>query len=1520
MDKQQRFSLRKYKIGAVSVLLSAFFLFSGASAAQADEVSSSTPTSSALVTSVTTEEPQTTNNSSADLAAEPFDHSSTEETTTDTTIENSISTPTTPDTSTSPAPSDTAQPSASGTNGNDRPQTIDSNAIITVPATWEAGYKGEGMVVAIIDSGLDVAHDTLRLTDPTTGKYKTEAELEQAKAMAGISYGQWYSNKVVFGYNYVDVNTELKEAEESSHGMHVTGIAAGNPSQPVGGELIYGVAPEAQVMFMRVFSDVHTTTGQALYVQAIKDAVKLKADAINLSLGGANGSVVNVGESLIEAIELARQSGVSVVIAGGNDGTFASGHSNPLATNPDYGLVGSPSTAKDAISVASFNNSTQMTEVVQIVGLENNADLNFGKSSFTNPNVSATPFAMNTDYELVYAGLGRPEDFDGIDVTGKVALIKRGELFFSEKIANATARGAIGVVVFNHTPGASNLNMSLDETARDIPSVFIPYEFGTALQENPHYKLNFKGDMNKIAYPEAGKLSDFSSWGLSADGELKPDLAAPGGSIYAAINNNKYDSKNGTSMATPHVAGAAVLIKQYLKDTYPDKTAGELEALVKHLMMSTAKPHWVTEVNAYSSPRQQGAGILDTKAAISTGLYATGEDLYGSLSLGNVGDTFSFDVLVHNITAEEKTLSYVTHLNSDTVEDGLITLKPRQLTTIEGSTITIPAGGSKRVTITVDASAHASELSQLMPNGYYLEGFVRFVDPVDHGDVISIPYVGFRGNFENLAVLEKPVYDLLADGEGGVYFTPRPGEAIPGKENFTGLVTDSSDIAFSNNNTRTDFTLKTLGTFANNDGNLVLTLDDNGQPRLAISPNGDGNQDSLVLRGVFLRNYNNLVASVYKADDTDLANPVWQGRPYGGEKNYYSGDPKNEKSSLILSTEFFGKDQSGQNLEDGHYKYVLTYYPDVVGADQQTLTFDVIIDRQAPDITTASYDDTSRTFTPRLPQDKGPAGLVSDRVFYLVKDADGGTSITKKDPDTGKISIVDNRVYLTKNDDGSFTLPEGIAISDLYYVAEDFAGNLASAKVEDLISIGNGRGLVEVAIIDSETGEPTSITHSFSVKDENGNIVTDLPRYGKSKNIIKLPYGTYTFDLFLYDTERAELVGSPTATVTLTEENSRETVEFLLKPLAKQFTAVIFNQELPVGTSVGLTAPNGQTLTLPVARYNKLAYGKEIPAGAYELTLALPEGYEIFEDATITVTTEKPSTTRFTIINKTSLMETAAIDPTSEARYYNASPAAKTSYDLALALAHQVIANKNTQAVVDQANADLQAALAALNGQATATSQLATVVEATDELINQQAEVYQYANEAKKAELNHLLELAKTLLNKATATQAEVDAALEALTTAKERLDGKRPQTIGGEEKKKPTPGGQQKPQPQPKDQLPPIEAPETPQKPTITDDSSTSNTPAVSFITGQPGLVTQPKAAASQPNQPVGHEDITLAPLSMATKSPGVNPATAVSRTEASSHLPNTGEKNQAALMAIGLFVISSTVLGRFFLKKTDC
>ena len=416
----------------------------------------------------------------------------------------------------------------------------------------------------------------------------------------------------------------------------------------------------------------------------------------------------------------------------------------------------------------------------------------------------------------------------------------------------------------------------------------------------------------------------------------------------------------GTSMAAPHVAGAAVLVKQALQAQYPDKTPQELEALVKHLLMSTARPHVQAASSVYTSPRQQGAGLIDTKAALTTGLYLTGADGYSSVTLGNVGDRFDFTVTLHNLTAQDQTLEYVTQVTTDTVEGGRITLVPRLLQAVPGGKVTVKAHSETTVTVSVDASSFAEELGQLMPNGYYLEGFVSFKDPVDGGEVVSLPYVGFRGQFQNLAVVEQSIYDLLAEGRSGFYFSPQD-QIIDADQPYTGLITNSSEFVVSTNKAGKQV-LKPLGTFKQEDQRFSLVVSGDGKPHLAISPNEDGNQDALVFKGVFLRNYTNLVASVYRGDDLDRSQALWTSQPQSGDKNFFSGDPGNEKATVLYQTEWAGQDSADQPLPDGHYQYVLTYYSEVPGAEIQAMAFDVVVDRQAPVITTATYDEAQLRF------------------------------------------------------------------------------------------------------------------------------------------------------------------------------------------------------------------------------------------------------------------------------------------------------------------------------------------------------------------------------------------------------------------------------------------------------------------------------------------------------------------------------------------------------------------------------
>ena len=157
---------------------------------------------------------------------------------------------------------------------------------------WDKGIKGQGSVVAVLDTGLDYDHNFFSLTDKSKAKYKNKEQMEAAMKKAGITYGKWYNDKVIYAYNYSDMNDEIKVDDPRSHGTHVAGSAVGIATKPVPtGELLKGVAPEAQLIFMRVFSDKKGMTEQGFVVaKAVEDAVKLGADTINMSFGGVNGA------------------------------------------------------------------------------------------------------------------------------------------------------------------------------------------------------------------------------------------------------------------------------------------------------------------------------------------------------------------------------------------------------------------------------------------------------------------------------------------------------------------------------------------------------------------------------------------------------------------------------------------------------------------------------------------------------------------------------------------------------------------------------------------------------------------------------------------------------------------------------------------------------------------------------------------------------------------------------------------------------------------------------------------------------------------------------------------------------------------------------------------------------------------------------------------------------------------------------------------------------------------------------
>ena len=1092
----------------------------------------------------------------------------------------------------------------------------EENSLINLQPLWDKGIKGQGQVVAIIDSGVDPAHDVFRLTDISKAKYKSEAEIEEAKKKAGITYGKWYNNKIVYIHNYSDMDDNVKEEDPISHGAHVAGTAVGNASQPSpNGEIIRGVAPEAQLMFLRVFSD--TKGGQVqnfIYTKAVEDAVKLGADSINMSLGTASGSVYDVGEITRQAFDTARKAGVTITVASTNMATNGFWHSKPLATTPDYGMTGTPSVNPNVISVASINSLTkhESTEAsLTIDALKGSVDFPDGKipmHSF----VERDAFRTTIPQSYLHVDKGGIDHYQADSINGHLVLTERGgEVSDVDKVKELKRAGATGVIFYQTEEQGNNpVGFDLEGLGERFPVGVIGHAAGLVLAQHANdYQLHIANKFKRVPYDAANQLSDFSSWGLSADGDLKPDVTLPGGMIYSSVNNGEYYMDRGTSMASPHAAGATALVKQALKERFPHLSPEQLQVLVKQMTMSTAIPHVDEETHAYSSVRQQGAGVMDVTAAALGDLYVTAKDAKSSLTLGNVTDTFEFDVTIHNLSNQDKSVRYETTLQTDQVQDGKFTLHPRLLETLDGKeTVTIPANGQRTIHVAVDTSKYKEELSKQMPNGYFLEGFVLVKDASSQKHLVSLPYVGFHGDYQNLRGIEKPIYEYTGSDKPFYYYkdkTDYPDGKVPETperhpdNHFTSLIS----YVYENG----ESVAKTLG----QDGDRF----DGDQ--LYFSPNNDSSFDSIKVKAVMLRNVENVHLSVYKKDDTTRTNPIYEVGNEVHRKTDWSYRIGN-RSEEFYEISWEGLDKDGKQLPDGEYQFVITYRPTASGAKQQELNFKVKIDNTAPSIESGSaqYDPATRIFRPGKVLETG-SGLAGTYLSYV------------KDGET---------VALEPQEDGGYLLPEGVDPSTVRYTIWDKVYNttemdIEGKKVEETTPTNEAgsdeqpsetgsekpkaeKGTLEVVFTDS-SGEVISYYPSvvrYQVVDDQGRVVEG--EFNASYNggtFPDLPFGTYTAKITLSDYHYdwgTELVKK----VIVSTENPHPKVTFAFHYLDENKLTIGFDQPVPAGTVVKVVGNDGISRLLPQSIYDLLRFETMLMNGSYRVHVDLPAGYRVAEN------------------------------------------------------------------------------------------------------------------------------------------------------------------------------------------------------------------------------------------------------------------------------------------------------------------
>lgn len=246
-----------------------------------------------------------------------------------------------------------------------QPTTYQDHVKGNVQEAWDNGYQGQGMVVAVIDSGADTDHKDFAQT-PTTPAISKEAANQK---IAELGYGKYASAKFPFVYNYASHDNEwIKDdgPNASEHGQHVAGIIAAD-GQPVGDEeYAVGVAPKAQLMMMRVFNDQFADENTDDIAQAIYDAVKLGANVIQMSLG-QGVAAANLNDVEQKAVEYATQNGVFVSISASNNGNSASVDGEDVNYNPggaqgkfepfSSSTIANPGAARNALTVAAENSA-----------------------------------------------------------------------------------------------------------------------------------------------------------------------------------------------------------------------------------------------------------------------------------------------------------------------------------------------------------------------------------------------------------------------------------------------------------------------------------------------------------------------------------------------------------------------------------------------------------------------------------------------------------------------------------------------------------------------------------------------------------------------------------------------------------------------------------------------------------------------------------------------------------------------------------------------------------------------------------------------------------------------------------------------------------------------------------------------------------------------------------------------------------------------------------------------------------
>jgi subtilisin family serine protease len=582
------------------------------------------------------------------------------------------------------------------------------------------GLTGAGIKVGVMDTGIDYNHPDLG------GCFGAGCRVATGYDFVGDAYNSSGSGDALVPHPDNDPD------DCAGHGSHVSGIIGANG-------VVKGVAPGVTFGAYRVFGCVGTTSSDVM-IKAMERALADGMQVLNMSIGS---SFQWPQYPTAAASDRAVNKGMVVVASIGNSGA-----------NGAY-AAGAPGVGSKVIGVASFDNTHVRLPYFTIAPDAMAIGYNQATAAPNAPTTGSFPMARTgTPTTTNDACAALPAG----SLAGKVALIRRGTCGFYEKSRRAQLAGAVAVVLYNNTTGFINPTVAVpsppvvDGQPVTIPVVAIVQADGVTINNRlaaNAESLTMTWTANLASFPNpatGGLISSFSSFGLSPDLTLKPDIGAPGGNIYSTypLELGGYATLSGTSMAAPHTAGSVALLLQARPNT-PSQA-------VRGILQNSADPRpWFGNpgLGFLDNAHRQGAGMLDIPGAVLSTIkvdpakLSLGESESGpatrTLTLRNDGaSSVTFDL------SHVPALSTGGPTNAPTFTTGFASVAFSVLG-VPVSSIAVPAGGSASVDVTVTANAALANKSQY-------GGYIVFT-PQGGGATYRVPYAGLKGDYQSIQVL-----------------------------------------------------------------------------------------------------------------------------------------------------------------------------------------------------------------------------------------------------------------------------------------------------------------------------------------------------------------------------------------------------------------------------------------------------------------------------------------------------------------------------------------------------------------------------------------------------------------------------------------------------------------------------------------------------------------------------------------------------------------------------------------------